>query len=184
MYYYGLHTNWAEATALYNTFTRVWGAGGEASLSLDTRGGQVRAQLSLGLGPPTHRRPGAPGRGAGAGTGPQDQQHHHDHHHPPGPPGGARRRRAPADRRRDAARRARYVAARAARDQEVAPSDPATPATTSSSTSSTSATPTPSTVANQVTLALDTRTLHKAPGQLGRQRMPCMLRRSSGWPWK
>ena len=139
---YGLHTNWAEATALYTTFTRVWGVGGEASLSLNTRGGQLRAQLSLGLGPPSHLRPGAPERG---GPGPQDRQHHHDlhqhHHHPPGHPGGARRRQAPADRRRDAARRARYVAARAARDQEAAP---ATPACTSSSS-------TPNTVANQVT---------------------------------
>ena len=43
-----------------STFNRVWGAGGEASLSLKTVDGKVSAVLEVQLGPPTSLRPGAP----------------------------------------------------------------------------------------------------------------------------
>ena len=66
------HSNRGEVICLLNTFTRVWSAGGQASLSLNTLDGQVRAHLTLGLGPPSHPRPGAPeARGP-----PQSHPHH------------------------------------------------------------------------------------------------------------
>ena len=47
-----LHSNAGELHQLYATFTRVWGEGGGASLSLETVDGKVSAVLKLQLGPP------------------------------------------------------------------------------------------------------------------------------------
>ena len=55
-----LHSNIEEVHQLLSTFNRVWGAGGEASLSLKTVDGKVSAVLEVQLGPPTSLRPGAP----------------------------------------------------------------------------------------------------------------------------
>ena len=55
-----LHSNIGEVHQLLSTFNRVWGAGGEASLSLKTVDGKVSAVLEVQLGPPTSLRPGAP----------------------------------------------------------------------------------------------------------------------------
>ena len=55
-----LHSNIGEVHQLLSTFNRVWGAGGEASLSLKTVDGKVSAVLEVQLGPPASSRPGAP----------------------------------------------------------------------------------------------------------------------------
>ena len=55
-----LHSNAGELDQLYATFTRVWGEGGGASLSLETVDGKVNAVLKVQLGPPADLRPGAP----------------------------------------------------------------------------------------------------------------------------
>ena len=59
------HTNAAELRLLVDTFTRVWGSGGQANLNLTTRDGQVWARLDLQLGAPPAPRPGAPRAGGG-----------------------------------------------------------------------------------------------------------------------
>ena len=46
-----LHSNIGEVHQLLSTFNRVWGAGGEASLSLKTVDGKVSAVLEVQLGP-------------------------------------------------------------------------------------------------------------------------------------
>ena len=93
------HTNYGELRQLFETFTRVWGAGGQTSLHLHTLDGQARATLDIQLGPPSNPRPGAPGVG-GERPGPA-----HGHHHQFQPPQQRPRRRGPAARARDAARR-------------------------------------------------------------------------------
>ena len=45
------HSNIGEVHQLLSTFNRVWGAGGEASLSLKTVDGKVSAVLEVQLGP-------------------------------------------------------------------------------------------------------------------------------------
>ena len=55
-----LHSNAGELHQLFSTFNRVWGAGGDASLSLKTVDGKVSAVLDVQLGPPSSPRPGAP----------------------------------------------------------------------------------------------------------------------------
>ena len=45
---------------MFETFTRVWGAGGQASLHLHTQDGRSRATLNIELGPTADPRPGAP----------------------------------------------------------------------------------------------------------------------------
>ena len=55
-----LHSNSGELHQLFSTFNRVWGAGGDASLSLKTVDGKVSAVLEIQLGPPSAPRPGAP----------------------------------------------------------------------------------------------------------------------------
>ena len=47
-----LHSNAGELHQLFSTFNRVWGAGGDASLSLKTVDGKVSAMLEIQLGPP------------------------------------------------------------------------------------------------------------------------------------
>ena len=54
------HTNYGELRQLFETFTRVWEAGGPTSLHLHTLDGQARATLDIQLGPPAIPRPGAP----------------------------------------------------------------------------------------------------------------------------
>ena len=55
-----LHTNMAELRLLCDTFTRVWSAGGQANLSLQTKDSQMWAKLYLQLGPADGHRPGPP----------------------------------------------------------------------------------------------------------------------------
>ena len=88
-----LHSNIGEVHQLLSTFNRVWGAGGEASLSLKTVDGKVSAVLEVQLGPPTFPRPGAPGarQQAAGGTYQQSGQRR-------------RRRRGPGRQARDTAR--------------------------------------------------------------------------------
>ena len=93
------HTNYGELRQLFETFTRVWGAGGQTSLHLHTLDGQARATLDIQLGPSANPRPGAPGVG-GESPGPA-----HGHHHQFKPQQQRPRRRGPAARARDATRR-------------------------------------------------------------------------------
>ena len=155
-----LHTNWAEAAALYSTFARVWGKGGEASLHLKTQGGQLKAELSLSLGPPTHLRPGAPA--------PPPLFPHPHHPHPPHPhPQHVReprqpRHRGPSTRRRD---QARLAAWRDRRQEAVAVT--AAPASTTTTTTSSSSPITSSTLDSQVPTSLpnlsSAQPLHPTP---------------------
>ena len=54
------HTNYGELRQLFETFTRVWEAGGQTSLHFHTQDGKARAMLEIQLGPPAAHRPGAP----------------------------------------------------------------------------------------------------------------------------
>ena len=105
-----LHSNAGELHQLYATFTRVWGEGGGASLSLETVDGKVSAVLKLQLGPPSAPRPGAPEALHQAAGCPNQQ------------PGKQRRRRqrGPGRQARDAARREAWIKRR----QEAQPSPP------------------------------------------------------------
>ena len=90
-----LHSNAGELHQLFSTFNRVWGAGGDASLSLKTVDGKVSAMLEIQLGPPADLRPGAPEaqqQAAGDVNHQLGQQHH-------------QRRRGPGRQARDTARR-------------------------------------------------------------------------------
>ena len=74
------NTNYGELRQLFETFTRVWEAGGH----LNTKDGQARAMLEIYLGPPAAPRPGAPDvceEGPGLHHGPK---HHkkQDHQRP------------------------------------------------------------------------------------------------------
>ena len=90
-----LHSNIGEVHQLLSTFNRVWGAGGEASLSLKTVDGKVSAVLEVQLGPPTSLRPGAPEAcQQAAGSVPQQLGQHRRR----------RRHRGPGRQARDAAR--------------------------------------------------------------------------------
>ena len=55
-----LHINRGELNQLYDTFCRVWAAGGQASLTTSSLAGMVTAKLEVQLGQPTAARPGAP----------------------------------------------------------------------------------------------------------------------------
>ena len=89
------HSNIGEVHQLLSTFNRVWGAGGEASLSLKTVDGKVSAVLEVQLGPPTSLRPGAPEAcQQAAGSAPQQLGQHRRR----------RRHRGPGRQARDAAR--------------------------------------------------------------------------------
>ena len=52
-----LHTNHGELALIFDTFCRVWGAGGQATLTTRTEGGKLRANLELQLGSPATSRP-------------------------------------------------------------------------------------------------------------------------------
>ena len=58
-----IHSNTGELNQLYSTFNRLWGSGGNASLTLKTVDGKVSALLELQLGPPKDLRPGSPEAG-------------------------------------------------------------------------------------------------------------------------
>ena len=95
------NSNYGELRQLFETFTRVWKAGGQTSLHLHTQDGQARAMLDIQLGPPGDPRPGAPdvrGEGPGQDHGPQHLPHQ-----------GHPRRRGPSARARDSARRAAWL---------------------------------------------------------------------------
>ena len=117
-----LHTNRGELALLFDTFCRVWGAGGQATLTTTTKDGQVQANLELQLGHPAEARPGAPSKVqqrlfTGKSSAP-----------PPGHPGVARRprHRGPAARAKNCARAALHQAAKASAVQaEVASALPA-----------------------------------------------------------
>ena len=97
------HTNYGELRQLFETFTRVWEAGGNTSLHLHTLDGQARATLDIQLGPPADPRPGAPdvrGEAPGPSHGPQ---HHLQ------PRQRLPRRRGPAARARDEVRREAWL---------------------------------------------------------------------------
>ena len=105
------HTNYGEARQLFETFTRVWEAGGKTSLHLHTEQGQVRATLDIQLGPPADHHPGAPEvqrQGPGPSHGPQ----HHPQPHQRRP-----RRREPASRARDEVRREAWLQQRGRKEQ-------------------------------------------------------------------
>ena len=97
------HTNYGELRQLFETFTRVWEAGGQTSLHLHTQDGKARATMDIQLGPPADPRPGAPDvRGEGP-----DPSHGPQHHMQPR----QRRpqRRGPAARARDEVRRKAWL---------------------------------------------------------------------------
>ena len=48
-----LHTNHGELFRIFDTFCRVWKAGGQATLTTSTEGGLLKANLDIQLGPPT-----------------------------------------------------------------------------------------------------------------------------------
>ena len=89
-----LHSNAGELHQLFSTFNRVWGAGGDASLSLKTVDGKVSAVLEVQLGPPSAPCPGAPEASRVAGS--RNQQLGQKRR---------RRHRGPGRQARDAARR-------------------------------------------------------------------------------
>ena len=100
-----LHTNHGELNQLYNTFCRVWAAGGQATLTTTSFEGKVTAKLELELGQPTGARPGAP---------PCHRRTASQHQ---APESGAARRpchRGPAAKAKSRARAAAYQAAKAA----------------------------------------------------------------------
>ena len=97
------HTSYGELRQLFETFTRVWGSGGQASLQLHTQDGKSRATLNIELGPPADPRPGAPVVG-GERLGPNHGPQHHGQPRQQRP-----RRRGPAARARDVARRTAWL---------------------------------------------------------------------------
>ena len=106
------HTNYGELRQLFETFTRVWEAGGQTSLHLHTLDGQARATLDIQLGPPANPRPGAPDVPAGRpGPNHGPQQHQEPNHQRP-------RRRGPSARARDAARCEAWLQKKEERQQE------------------------------------------------------------------
>ena len=52
------HPNYCWLQQVFETFIRVWQAGGQASLHLHTQDGQARATLDIQLVPPGDHRPG------------------------------------------------------------------------------------------------------------------------------
>ena len=55
-----IHTNHGELIRIFDTYCRVWGAGGQATLTTSTKRGLLTANLDIQLGPPTAACPGAP----------------------------------------------------------------------------------------------------------------------------
>ena len=53
-----IHTNHGELIRIFDTYCRVWGAGGQATLTTSTKGGMLKAILDIQLGPPLAACPG------------------------------------------------------------------------------------------------------------------------------
>ena len=115
-----LHTNCGELALLFDTYCRIWRAGGQASLTTSTKDGLVEANLKLQLGPPAAARAGAP----------PPSQRLSSPSSSPGNPGAARRQpchRGPAAKAKSRARAALHQAAKAAAalaSEGVSPSNP------------------------------------------------------------
>ena len=115
-----LHTNCGELALLFDTFCRIWRAGGQATLTTSTKDGQVQSNLELQLGLPAAARAGAP----------SPSQRLSSPSSAPGHPGATRRQpchRGPAAKAKSRARAALHQAAKvaAASDSEgVSPSSP------------------------------------------------------------
>ena len=101
-----LHTNCGELALLFDTYCRVWRAGGQASLTTSTKDGLVEANLKIQLGHPAAARAGAP-----------PPQHRVFSSSPsPGHPGATHRQpchRGPAAKAKSRARAALHQAAKA-----------------------------------------------------------------------
>ena len=120
-----LHTNCGELALLFDTYCRVWRAGGQASLTTSTKDGLLEANLKLQLGDPAAARAGAP----------PPQQRLSSPSLSPGNPRATRRRpchRGPAAKAKSRARAALHQAANAAAalasvtsSEGVSPSNPA-----------------------------------------------------------
>ena len=115
-----LHTNCGELNQLYNTFCRVWAAGGQATLTTSSLDGKLTAKLEIELGQATGARPGAPHQHEVPVSGARLQP----------PPTGAPRRprhRGPAAKAKSRARAAAHQAAKAAESAAVPLSQEAQP---------------------------------------------------------
>ena len=115
-----LHTNRGELQLLFDTFCRVWGAGGQATLTTTTQGGELKANLEIQVGSPSSLRPGAPPTSSTAFSSSQRLI--------PGHPGAVahhRRRRRP--RHRGPAAKARSRARAAAHQASLAAASSTTP---------------------------------------------------------
>ena len=55
-----IHTNHGELLRIFDTYCRVWKAGGQATLTTSTEGGLLKANLDIQLGRPSAACPGAP----------------------------------------------------------------------------------------------------------------------------
>ena len=120
-----IHTNHGELFRIFDTFCRVWGAGGQATLTTTTEGRMLKANLDIQLDPPTAACPGAP---------PLHQQRQtactstSSSSPTPGHPGAGgrrhrrrRRHRGPAAKARSNARAAAHQASLAAAEVGTAP---------------------------------------------------------------
>ena len=114
-----LHTNYGELCRIFDTFCRVWRAGGQATLTTSTEGGLLKANMDIQLGPSTAACPGAPPlrQTASASTFSSPA---------PGHPGAGQRRRrrrhrGPAAKARSKARAAAHQASMAAAKASTAP---------------------------------------------------------------
>ena len=125
------HTNHGELFRIFDTFCRVWKAGGQATLTTSTEGGLLKANLDIQLGPPTAACPGAPPphlQRQTAWTSPSSSTP------VPGHPGAGsrrhrrrRRHRGPAAKARSNARAAAHQASLAAAKVGTAPVPPPPP---------------------------------------------------------
>ena len=116
-----LHTNCGELALLFDTFCRIWRAGGQATLTTSTKDGQVQSNLELQLGLPAAARAGAP----------SPSQRLSSPSSSPGHPGATRRRqpchRGPAAKEKSRARAALHQAAKAAAAFAIVGASPSHP---------------------------------------------------------
>ena len=146
-----LHTNHGELALIFDTFCRVWGAGGQATLTTRTEGGKLLANLELQLGFPAASRPQPlhprQQRSKFASGHPEAAQHRHH--------------RGPAAQAKSRARAAAHQAALAASSAapSAATSDapsvtPAVSAATSTATAAASAVSPPASAATHIASAV------------------------------
>ena len=117
-----LHTNRGELQLLFDTFCRVWGAGGQATLTTTTQGGELKANLEIQVGSPSSPRPGAPPTSTSNAPLSSSQRFMPGH---PGAVAHHRRRRRP--RHRGPAAKARSRARAAAHQASLAAASSTTP---------------------------------------------------------